>query len=326
MIAPVSAFHMFWRGAYNQLGHSLMEPITLPFGESLVRGLTGQSKLGRAVSTGQTAMALPEWLYWEDPNEVVDDAEAFDAWAKRVAPWWLGARPRTISRRKTFAEYERHLAKTGKAQEWEVYTLPALTTMDALYMLAVGAQLGMAGVSEEVELSPDAVEQTMEQLTEKLGPVFQFVAESALNMRYEGRKGIPLRDGELEVLDILDSFGGPFEGFRDAVTTADEDGRRYMTPELKSGIALMLRTLPAVGTEIPPWLAAYNNDRWNLGAQAGALRMLQQVSNLGKVYSINPADIHDKELRRVASDMVGRKKAAEQVGTGELRSSMVGER
>lgn len=299
-IAKVSAFYMFWRNAYGQMGSAILESLTMPLEEYAKRALTGRTKLARMRQQGVLMMALPEWYWWDDRNEILEDAAMLEAWRKRQTPWWLVARP-FLTNTKLSPEVQKwYLENRGIHVTHESSVLPMLTGLDTLYLFSLMAQTSMAAVTSNVELSPEMHEEMVEELTDKLAPVFKEFVQYGLD-GMAGRdvgvrsKGVPLRGGEEAMLEAL--------GLLDWVSTPSPEGRRYHDWEMAELTALLFRTTFIVGTEIPQWWQATYNPKWEQSAKAGAMEMLRGLSGLGKPYAYDADQSHNYRVRQLDADL-----------------------
>jgi len=322
-IAKISAFYMFWRNAFNQMGSALLEPLVADTGNYAARALIGQTKLARARTQGQIAMATPEWYWWDDKDEILSDEEQLEAWRKRQTPWWLSARPFLTNVKVPEDARNWYRQNQGRNVQYETHILPMLTALDTLYLTSLMAQTGMAAVTSDVELSPEWWDDIEEELLNKLAPVFQEFVEGGLanlfgrETRHKGSKGVPLRAGEEEMLRWI--------GLLDFATVPGpqhEAGRRYVNGEMAQMISLLFRTTFVVGTEIPQWITALNNPHWERGAGAGARRALQSYFGIGRAYAFDPdsqTTYRVKRLEHLHKDiMKKRKRGAHGVWDREL--------
>ncbi|MEE9400592.1 MAG: hypothetical protein V3V32_01085 [Dehalococcoidia bacterium] len=298
-LAKVSAFYMFWRGAYTQMGLALLEPMTMPAHKYAARAMVGRTKLARARGMGRVGMALPEWYWWDDKDEILDDAEQLHAWSKRNVNWWMGSRLWFDNMKVSEAEQAYNERQYGRKVTYQTLVLPMLTSMDTLSIVALMAQGTMAASTDNIALSEDAAEVMFEEVMAKLGPLFEFFGEAMVNKaagraEYISPKGVPLRKGEEDILRSL--------GMLDWATSpgpAEEGGRRYVDNEMAEMVTMLIRATAVVGTELPIWAEAYNNPRWEQGAMAGSARMLQNLSGFGKAHTHNPAESESFEVRRL---------------------------
>jgi len=300
-LAKISAFYMFWRNAFNQMGTTLLEPLTMPAHQYALNAMVGRTKLARASGQGQILMATPEWYYWDDDEQILTDAQQLEYWQKRQTPWWLGARPWLGSNKLTEDEIAFYRKKRGTEMTHETLVLPMFTALDTLYVVTLMTQVAMAKTMGNVELSDNTFEDINDEILGKLGPVFEFFGEAMVNKAagredYISEKGVPLRGGEEDMLRML--------GLLDTVTmpgTVEEGGRRYLDIETAELTALLFRSTFIVGTEIPMWLSAYNNPKWEQSAQAGAWRTMQNFSGFGKAHAHNPAKSQTYAVKRLTS-------------------------
>lgn len=143
-ISRVAAFWTYRRSMLKQLGGSLTEGFTTPAAEYWPKALAGQTKIARMRQMAQLASAIPEAIYWEDPDELIDDAEQMHRYALHSSPWWLKAQA-IIANRQIDPERELWYSEVaGRKVTYESLMLPALTTLDQLYLLNLFIQTTMA--------------------------------------------------------------------------------------------------------------------------------------------------------------------------------------
>jgi len=279
VIARISGFYMFWRNAYNQLGTSWLEALTMPTEQYLKRALTGRTKIARTRQQGLMAMALPEWYFWQDGDEIVDDAEQLRLFQERCAPWWRGARPYLPGGEMSDYETSTRKERYGTHDSRASLILPMLTSLDTLTFPAMGVEAVTTAVLGDVELDAGALgENLVEDLVvDKLAPVFSEFVEIFLDWVYDRSKAqrrdsVYVRDNEIELLKLV-GLGG--EQALDVVAIPDEHGRRYMDGRLYEGMLAVLRQVPIIGTEIPraskellvPWKTLEGGKRYGVMAQ-----------------------------------------------------------
>lgn len=156
-ISRVAAFWTYRRSMLKQLGGSLTEGFTTPAVEYWPKALTGSTKVARMRQMAQLTAAIPEAIYWEDPDELIDDDEQMHRYALHSSPWWLKAQAIVANRQVDPARELWYSEVAGRKVTYESLMLPALTTLDQLYLLNMFIQTTMATTvlaSEKAGLQP----------------------------------------------------------------------------------------------------------------------------------------------------------------------------
>jgi hypothetical protein len=156
-VAQIAAYWGYRRNMIRQLGAILTEGFTAPGNEYLLRALTGRTKLAKVRQTGQLLSAIPEAIYWQDPEETLDDAEQYELMGLRDAPWWANSASLLMNRHLTGRRKLWYSEVQGRDVDFESILAPSLTTMDAIWVMTLLSQTGAATavmLGEQAGLEP----------------------------------------------------------------------------------------------------------------------------------------------------------------------------
>lgn len=296
-IGRVGVFWSYRRNMLRQLGAALTEGISDPSVQLGWKAMTGQTKLGRTMKVGRAFDALPDVLYWKDPHEQLDDEDQLHELGMSSAPWWVTSQAilgnREISKqRKLWTGFD------GRDVTFETLMLPAITTLDQLYLMNLFAQTGgatMVHLGEKAGLSPNMTTVTADEIYEKnisyftdmLAPGLDEFANNALraNLTSEGpevsAKGVPV---PIATALFLKRLG--WENFMAAAP--DPDGQVRVDANMYGLLTSMILSLPPVTDLTKNWMVFADNPGYQESLQTGMLEAMAGWTGLARPQAHNP--------------------------------------
>lgn len=196
------SFFTYRRGMFRQLGASLTEGFANPNAEYFAKAMTGQTQFARMKNIGRAISAGPEVLYWDDPEQYLDDPSQLDALGKRTAPWWVNNEWLWANRQvsEDRALWESQVA--GRKITYEALMLPTLTTMDQLWALHMFLQTGMAsmvGLAEKAGMTPNmttvSADEQAARMIDEFSDFMMPGVDSAVSGAIKGTLGIDENGG-----------------------------------------------------------------------------------------------------------------------------------
>jgi hypothetical protein len=195
MLVPFWRYHAL---SAQQLVKSALLPIVAPKSESMLKAMTGQTRLARTVRTASIAEEVPEWVHWAQDDE---DSHAEWMQARAMVPW--GAKQDAI------------LDVTRRADgTWEYTRMPSLTALDKLGMfMSIGFGMAEATILAAKGEPGRAVQAAGEPVVEEVGELFHELTGEMFKAAAEyggdietfraGGDWVNPRPGELDVFMAL---------------------------------------------------------------------------------------------------------------------------
>lgn len=296
----VGRIAMFWsyrRNAVRQLGAALTEGISNP-SVHIGKAMTGQTKLGRTMKVGRALNAVPDVLYWTEPDAMLDDEAQLHEFGMRSAPWWVTAQMILGNREVSKARKLWYSEVAGRDVTFESLMLPAITTLDQLYMMNLFMQTGGAtvvGLASRAGLSPnmttvdgnELAEKNIRFFTDMLAPGLDEFMDNALRASLTGEgpevssKGVPISKASAVFLRRLG-----WEDFMSAST--DPDGQIRVDSKAYGLLTQLVLSLPPVSDLTKNWLIFVDNPGYQESFQAGLLEAAQGWTGLARPQGFNP--------------------------------------
>lgn len=311
-VARLGAFWMYRRGMLKQLGAVLGEGIADPGLQYWAKAATGRTKFSRMRSQGAGLAGIPEAIYWEDPNELVDDQEQFDMWGRRTAPWWAEGEALIATTRMKDERREFYSEMLGKKVNFESFIMPSMTTLDQLSVLNMFAQTGAATtimLAETAGLEPKmtsvgakkVAENAIEGFSDNLNPATELIIEPALRAIMDidpaphSRDGIPVSKGQALMLKRL--------GWNDFIGwTPDQNGRLRFDPTAAGFLARLASAHPALQDVGRNW-AAFDNPSMQADFMRGTFEAVTRVSGAIRFGEHDPLQSRQFDIRDIEGDL-----------------------
>lgn len=310
-ISRVAAFWTYRRSMMRGLGASLAEGFTSPQFEFVSKALTGRTEVARMRQTAELANAIPEAIYWEDPDEPIDDAEQYRRYALASAPWWVKAQA-IIANRGIDPERQLWYSEVaGRKVTYESLMLPALTTLDQLYLLNNFVQTAMASTvlaAEKAGLKPSMTtidareiwERNVDGFAETLMPGFDEAAGNMLRgtfgrSQYSDPRGVLVPQAQAVILHRCG-----FDSFMAA--HPDADGSWRIDPGAYGLATSLLMSFPPAADIARNWNIFADNPGYTDGVTAGLTEALQRWVGF-KPAGFDPANQRDHEVEAQARQM-----------------------
>jgi hypothetical protein len=283
-------FYTYFRNAERQYLRALMEPMTLSGAEVMQKALRGRLKIQRTRQQVVTAKTLPDWYWWDDPDEMLNEQEQRAHAAKNIFPWWIGGTPLLGTREMSPELITAWETRTGKIYSHEALTLPFISALDMVYLnglathLMMGSALAMAG--EPAALEEGAWERAVDEYTDLMGPILSQVAQSGI--KGFSKDFVPVNEAQFAALQQF--------GFGPEWVQWNENDRPRAHPSLR----ILLESLPIVSTEVLPMFRDINNPAWDISRKEGAKHMVARLFRIAKPVPYSPEDQLEGQLRHKA--------------------------
>lgn len=303
-IARIAAFWTYRRGSMRQLGASLTESFTTPTAEYWSKALTGRTKIARMRQMSVLVGGMPEALYWEDPHAELDDTAQLDAYARLEAPWWVKAQGLLGNRQVSGQRKLWHSEVAGRDVTYEALILPALTTLDHVYMMNLFIQTTMAStvmLAEAAGLRPAMTtvgaaqvwERNVDEFSDTLMPGFDSATSNVLRglvgeQKYKDkRKGVKVSQAQAILLHRL--------GWSDFMAVApDEEGHLRVDPGVYGMVTQLFLGMPVVADISRNW-AIFDNPGLQSSIELGLAEALARYAGF-KPQGHDPAKSRDYEV------------------------------
>lgn len=306
-IARVAAFWTYRRQMLRQMGSAVVEGLTGRESNYLWKAITGNTPLGRVRKMGALVQAIPEAVYWTDPDAEVDDEIQLLEWGRRQVPWWVDMQPVLFSRRLGDSRELWYSEVARTPVTFETVMLPSLTTLDALYMMHLVSSTGMASAiyaGHQVGLEPSMTADRVENLWERavdegadfFGPGTHTLIRNALRPLLGGAapesiRGIPV---PAHTAAMLHQLGwGEF-----LATYEDKDGRlRYAADgNALATVARIISLYPPIEEISRNWMHV-NNPGMREGMVTGITEFLARFTGLVRYAGFDPSKQLEWEIR-----------------------------
>ena len=307
-IGRVGVFWTLRRQMLRQIGAAISEGYTKAGdGQYLWSALTGQTMLGRIRKMGALMEAVPEAVYWTDPDAAVNDEAQFNEWAIRQTPWWRDVQPLLMSRRLDEGREAWYSEVAGKPVTYESLILPSLTTIDSLYMVhlmvnsaAATSIHGLSSLGLAPNVTAASIQKTWEAAVDDFagtfGPGFEDLINNALRpvLGESGRRssrGVPVTAQQAAFLTRL--------GWHEYVRTfEDADGRvRFSADQNAMSLILRLVSMTPQASDVARNWAILDNPAMNQSVTSGLVEALARLTGLVRYGSFDPGKADEWKLR-----------------------------
>lgn len=324
MIGRLAVFWSYRRNMLRQLGAALTEGVSNPEVQFGWKAWTGNTKIGRTMKLGRLLTSLPNMVYWTDPNEYLEDEEQLHELGMRVAPWWVTSQPFLGNREVSKARELWYSEVAGRSVNYETLMLPAVTTLDQLYLLNLFLQNGMAttvALSEKAGLSPnlttvqgaELAERNISAFTDMLAPGLDEFMKNALRASLTGEgteqspRGVPVPKAQAVMLRRL--------GWDDFMAAApDADGQIRIDSNAYGLLTSLVLSLPPIRDLASNWTIFADNPGYNESLSTGLLEALSSWTGVLRPQGHDPFRSMDFESaekeRRLKDELSSAKKRA----------------
>ena len=279
IINSIVPFYSYFRNAIKQFGRSVAEPFTLTTPELAKRSLAGRLKFQRSRQQILIAKAMPDWYFWDDPEEVIDQEERRAMGAKNIFAWWAGAQPVGGVSELSPELQEAYKRRYGREVTHEMLMYPLVTALDMFYLSGLTTQLAygqmLALMGDKTALEDGAVGRVIDEYTDLFGPVSGAVLKAGTDHVFSGDY-VPINETQHAFLQNIP--------LSHTYLRWDEGDR----PRAASWVKHMLESVPILSTEILPIWRAVDNTAWEVSRKEGARRMIQNLTRLAKPVAYNP--------------------------------------
>jgi hypothetical protein len=289
IINTIVPFYAYYRNAIKQFSNAVTEPFTLTTPELVKRSLTGRLKFQRTRQQVLIAKAMPDWYFWDDPEEIIDQRERQAMGAKNTFAWWAGAQPVAGVKELPADIQAAYKESTGRDVTHEMLMYPLITALDTFFLsglvtqLAYGQMLAMMG--EETALEDGAVGRVIDEFTDLFGPFSGAILKAGVDHTLSGDYA-PINETQYAFLKNIP--------LSHTYIRWDEGDR----PRAASWAKHMLEGMPILSTEVLPIWRAVNNPAWDVSRKEGARRMIHNLTRVAKPIPYNPGQQSDYEDKR----------------------------
>ncbi len=307
-------FHNYRKNAMLRRLGIMKEGIVRPDASHILKAVTGQTRIGRTVTFGQLNATVANAISYEDPNDIVGDSQAFDAWGSAEFPWWMDAL--SIVAREAMSPEQRRWSSAvdGRNATHSAWVTAPLTPMDDLYVYQT---LGMVSAAtavwayEKAGGRPDVTSSDITEVwlkasrmaTDTLMPIVRKHAEALISLGLTGQARQPRevaisRDTALAMNKIGIIF--PF-------VKQNDDGRYVIDGDVAEiFVNLGAEFLPAY-QDVIRTIAVTNNPSFNEGLAKGATESMGKLFGLFSRVMYNPSESRtfvEQEKKRKMSEMM----------------------
>lgn len=305
-IGRIAVFWTLRRQMLRQMGSIFSEGFADGRSSRFLWEVTGNTQLGRVRKMGAMMNALPEAIYWTDPDAELSDEMQFHEWARRQAPWWVDVQPMLMSRRLEPPRELWYSEVTGKDVNYEALILPALTTLDALYTMSLIANTAAAtataglhevGLAPNMGTAPTAMiwERNVDEFTGWAGPGFDVLLSNAIRPLLGEQKRASSRGQVVtqQTAVLLTRLGwGEY-----LATYEDKSGKtRYLADPNAMAIAARLFAASPPFQDIARNWSVVDNPAMSESVTSGLVEAGARLSGLLRYGPVNPGLSQEFEL------------------------------
>jgi hypothetical protein len=319
------AFYPFFRLGAKQFQRSILEGLTNPSLDMAKRALTAQTKAARLRNQGRLNYSVANYVYNEDVDQALNEAEMQHEIYRRMRPWWTGSRPAPSNELMPKAD-QVEFRKAGRKETYYTTTFPMWTLLDMadLHLKFFNGLTGLMlyyGNNGQVRPSYDSAKVINKTLADFTHPLFKTASEGVLEFvfnestSYRSPKGKRLRLGENGAYLAYSKV--PFLGSAINITP-DEKG--YYVDNTTVGV---IRGIPVLGTDLPnfwrdagPVSLGGGNPKWASQSSAAMAFYLRNWTGIAKQIPFDPKEPIFRDRQQRVADF---KKEAKKLR--ELRES-----
>jgi len=311
------AFYSFFRLGAKQFQRALLEGLTNPSLDLAKRAMVGRSKLARMRNQGRMVYSVANYVFNEDVDQAMNEAEMQHEIYRRLRPWWIGSRPAPSNQ--LMPEIDQvQFRRAGRDETYYTTVYPMWTALDMadlhlkLFNGTVGSML-YYGNKGQVRPSFDAGKTINKTLNDFSHPLFKRVTEATTGFifdepsAYRSPKGKRLRLGENGAYLAYSKV--PFLG---SLINITPDKKGYY---VDNTTVAMIRGIPILGTDIPnlwrdigPVSMGGGNPKWASESTEAMKFMLRNWSGIGKQIPFAPGQALDYNRKQVAADLKTKRK------------------
>lgn len=325
-IGQIVAFYPFFRLGMKQFQRAMLEGMTAPSLDLAKRAMVGQSKAARIRNQGRLVYSVANYVWNEDVDQALNEAEMQHEIYRRLRPWWTGSRPAPSNSLMSEAD-QVEFRRAGRTETYFTTTFPMWTSLDMadlhlrLFNGITGAML-YYGNSGQVRPTYDAGKVVTKTISDFAHPIFKQVVGGTVEFladepaAYRSPKGTRLRLGENGAYLAYSKV--PFLG---SLINITPDKKGYY---VNNTTAALIRGIPVIGTDIPnlwrdlgPVSMGGGNPKWAKNSTEAMGFFLRNTTGIGKQIAFAPEQDIDYTRKQRVSDMKKRlKQVQEQAASG----------
>tara|TARA_R100001509_G_scaffold69013_1_gene38292 strand:- start:1653 stop:7790 length:6138 start_codon:yes stop_codon:yes gene_type:complete len=310
-IGQVIAFYPFFRLGAKQFQRAALEGLTNPSLDMAKRALVGRTKLARMRNQGRLVYSVANYVFNDDVDQAMNEAEMQHEIYRRMRPWWIGSRPapsNNLMPKNDQVEFR----KAGRKETYYTTVFPMWTALDMAdlhlkFFNGIAGAMLYYGNSGQVRPSYDAAKTINKTLADFSHPIFKAATSSALEFGfdvetgYRSPKGTRLRLGEVGAYKAYSKV--PFLG---SMINMRPDEKGYY---VSNRTADVIRGIPVLGTDIPnfwrdfgPTSMGGGNPKWASQSTAAMAFYLRNWTSIGRQIPFDPKEALFRDRQQRVAD------------------------
>ncbi len=307
-IGQIVAFYPFFRLGTKQFQRAALEGLTKPSLDIAKRALVGKTKLARMRNQGRLVYSVANYVFNEDVDQALNEAEMRHEIATRLRPWWIGSRPAPANYRMPKND-QVEFRRAGRKETYYTNAFPMWTALDMadLHLKFFNGLVGVMsyyGNNGQVRPSYDSAKVINKTLADFSHPIFKAATSSALEFmfdesaQFKSPKGKRLRLGEVGAYKAYSKVP-----FLSSMIDMKPDEKGYY---VRNRTADVIRSIPIIGTDIPnlwrdlgPVSMGGGNPKWASQSTAAMAFFLRNWTGISKQIPFDPNDpiVRDRQQR-----------------------------
>ena len=268
-LAKAGAFYSFLKLSTMQTGRSLISPLIDPSTKRMRAALTGDTELNRLRQTSLLVQGLPDVFDPRDDQQLMDDQEVLDMVLEQMYPWHKADTSTIFLHERLAQEQSRYYKeRTGRDYSHQLVSLPPLTTIDAMDLIAsltVGASAVASGVVGD-EVPANMLEKIIDPIIQVANPYTEaaiagMVGQFDASNRYAVEYARPTTR-EIPVLEVIGEASYKFKEYTGVAVPLfggitpryDQENDRVEVPV---GALTTFRAIPGLSNAVPQWAQSF---------------------------------------------------------------------